>query len=107
MITTYIIPPVRDSIVCDQRNSDGGREKVGVAASKIDDNFPLLGIYLCTDSSSLDLTNLYNLQILRGISITFPYICDQKPGVFFHENSEFRSLKNSLNDMFLFHDQNV
>ena len=74
MITTYIIPPVRDSIVCDQRNSDGGREKVGVAASKIDDNFPLLGIYLCTDSSSLDLTNLYNLQKLRGISITFPFV---------------------------------
>ena len=41
MITTYIIPPVRDSIVCDQRNSyreGGGLEKAGVAAFRIDDS---------------------------------------------------------------------
>ena len=70
-------------------------EKVGVAASKIDDNFPLLGIYYSsTHSSSLqefNLTNLHNFKpkITRGksIYISFPFVVKSPEfyGVFFHE----------------------
>ena len=78
-------------------------DKVGVAAFKIDDNFPLLGIYfeLCTSSlKELNLTNLHNLKpkiTIGKIYISFPF--EVKSQEFYGVslmNSGFRSLEESI-----------
>ena len=105
MITTYIIPPVRDSIVCDQRHSDGGWTRLGLLHPKLTITFLFweytthLHIHHHSKNLILQIYTTLN-QRLRGeksIYISFPFVVKSPEfyGVSLM-NLGFKSLEESI-----------